>query len=419
MALKKNHIIIIAVVTGLIVVAVVLGTTLRSEITHKYYTVEKRKFEAVLNCKGEINGLKATPIRAPKILGDRDLRLWSLKILDLTQDGKYVKKGDFIIQLDASRISSNMREEQQKLEKEMADLNNAKIDSAVTLTEMREDIKNAKLDLEYNKIDLEQSIYESAAYQRKAQMTYQKAENTIAKKQRDYLLEQNKLKMKVGRSAENVRKSQEKIEKFKQAMRAARITAPEDGIVIFGTSWDGQKHTKEGTVSTYEFAPPIATLPDMSKVISETYVKEIDISKIKVGDEVRVSFDALEGVVINGKIHNIATVGEDHKDFDMKVFKVIIYLDETNDGLKPAMSSNNDIVLADYDEALYVPLDAVFRENGTKYVYLKSKEGIKKQVVKTGLDNEEFVLIESGVKEGDRILLTMPNDEFLLAEDIK
>ena len=417
MALKKNHIIIIAVVTVLIIVAAVLGTTLTSEITPKYYTVEKGKFEAVLNCKGEINGLKATPIRAPKILGDRDLRLWSLKILDLTQDGKYVKKGDFIIQLDASRISSNMREEQQKLEKEMADLNNAKIDSAVTLTEMREDIKNAKLDLEYNKIDLEQSIYESAAYQRKAQMTYQKAENTIAKKQRDYLLEQNKLKMKVGRSAENVRKSQEKIEKFKQAMRAARITAPEDGIVIFGTSWDGQKHTKEGTVSTYEFAPPIATLPDMSKVISETYVKEIDISKIKVGDEVRVSFDALEGVVINGKIHNIATVGEDHKDFDMKVFKVIIYLDETNDGLKPAMSSNNDIVLADYDEALYVPLDAVFRENGTKYVYLKSKEGIKKQVVKTGLDNEEFVLIESGVKEGDRIMLEPPLETVELAQN--
>jgi len=417
MVLKKNHIIIIAVVTGLIIVAAVLGTTLTSEITPKYYTVEKGKFEAVLNCKGEINGLKATPIRAPKILGDRDLRLWSLKILDLTQDGKYVKKGDFIIQLDASRISSNMREEQQKLEKEMADLNNAKIDSAVTLTEMREDIKNAKLDLEYNKIDLEQSIYESAAYQRKAQMTYQKAENTIAKKQRDYLLEQNKLKMKVGRSAENVRKSQEKIEKFKQAMRAARITAPEDGIVIFGTSWDGQKHTKEGTVSTYEFAPPIATLPDMSKVISETYVKEIDISKIEVGDPVRVSFDALEGVVINGKIHNIATVGEDHKDFDMKVFKVIIHLDETNDGLKPAMSSNNDIVLADYDEALYVPLDAVFRKNGTKYVYLKSKEGIKKQVVKTGLDNEEFVLIESGVEEGDRLLLEAPTEKIELAQN--
>jgi len=416
MALKKNHIIIIAVVIGLIIVAGVLGTTLTKEIAPKYYTVEKGKFESILNCKGEINGLKATVIKAPKVLGDRDLRLWSLKVLNIAQDGKYVKKGDFIIQLDASQIMSRMREEQQKLEKETADLNNAKIDSTVTLTQLREDIKNARLDLEYNKIDLEQSIYESAAYQRKAQMTYQKAEITIAKKERDYLLEQNKLKMKVGRSADNVKRSEEKIAKFRQAMRAARITAPEDGIVIFGKSWDGKKYAKDGNVPTSQWAPPIATLPDMSEVISETYVKEIDISKIKVGDPVRVSFDALEGVVINGNIHNIATVGEDHKDFDMKVFKVIIHLDETHEGLKPAMSSNNDIVLANLEDALYVPLNAVFRENGAKFIYLKTREGTKKQVVETGLDNEEFVLVESGVEEGDRLLLEPPAETLELAQ---
>jgi len=209
--------------------------------TQKYYEVKKGKFEAVLTCKGEINGLVATEIRAPKILGDRDLQLWQMKIIDLTQDGKNVKKGDFIIQLDVSQVMSGMREEQQNLEKEMADLNNAKIDSTVTLTNMREEIKNAMLDLEYNKIDLEQSVYESEAYQRKAQMTYQKAENGIAKKQRDYLLEQNKLKMRVGRSASWVERRQQRIEKFQQAMIAARITAPEEGIVIFGKSWDGKK----------------------------------------------------------------------------------------------------------------------------------------------------------------------------------
>ncbi|QIA07198.1 efflux RND transporter periplasmic adaptor subunit [Draconibacterium halophilum] len=404
MAIKRKYIIITAVVLCIIAIAAFAGSfsTKKSE---KFFVVEKGPFEASLNCKGEINGLVATPIPMPKILGDRELRIWQLKILDLTQDGKYVKKGDFIIQLDASQIISGMREERQKLETEEADLKNAKIDSTVRLTELREDIKNAKLDLEYNKIDLEQSVYESAAYQRKAQMTYQKAENLIAKKQRDYQLEQNKLKMRVGRSEERVKRSKEKIDKFQQAMQAARITAPEDGIVIFGESWDGTKYSKDGNISTWSNGPPIATLPDMSEVLSETYVKEIDISKINVGDKVNVSFDALEGVVINGDIKSIARVGEDHKDFDMKVFKVIIHLDESNDGLKPAMSSNNDIILASEEQALFVPINAVVSENGEDFVYLSNHSNKQKTPVTTGVENEAFVLIKSGLQEGDKVIL--------------
>jgi HlyD family secretion protein len=404
---------------GLFLAIVILASiyfTRSSVKSSKHFEVKKGRFEAVLTCKGEINGLVATVIRAPKILGDRDLRLWQMKILDLTQDGKNVKKGDFIIQLDASQVVSGMREEQQELEREMADLNNAKIDSAVRLTQMREDIKNAMLDLEYNKIDLEQSVYESEAYQRKAQMAYQKAENSIEKKHRDYLLEQNRMKMRVGRSAEDVERAQQRIAKFQQAMAAARITAPEDGIVIFGKSWDGKKYSKDDNVSTYEFAPPIATLPDMSGVISEIYVKEIDISKINVGDSVRVTFDALTGVIIKGSIKTIALVGESHKDFDMKVFKVIIHLDNTHEGLKPAMNSNNDIILAKLENVISIPLISVFKENGTKYVYLKTPEGPKKQEIKTGFENEEFILVEEGLKEGDKVLLEPPVEKVELAE---
>jgi len=408
MALKRKQIIIGTVVIIAVFVAAFFslkGTTAKSE---KYYEVKKGKFEAVLTCKGEINGLKAVEIRAPKVLADRDLRLWAMKIVDLTQDGKSVKKGDFIVQLDANQVMEGMREVRQSLEKEEADLKNAKIDSAVNLTEKREGIKNALLDLEYNKIDLEQSKYESEAYQRKAQMTYQKAENEIEKKRRDYLLEQNKLKMQVRRSEERVDRSNKRLQKFQQAMQSTRIMAPEDGIVIFGKSWEGKKFSKDDNVYTYDFAPAIATLPDMSSVVSEIYVKEIDISKIKVSDSVRVTFDALEGTTIMGSIIDIARMGEDHKDFDMKVFKVIIHLDHSDEGLKPAMTSNNDIVLANADNVISVPLNAVINEGGTKYVYLKTHGEIKKQEIQAGIENDESVLVVEGLNEGDLVLLEPP-----------
>ncbi len=382
----------------------------------EYHKVKRGKFEAVLTCKGEINGLKATEIRMPRILGDRELELWELNILDLVQDGKSVKKGDFVVQLDANKIMASMRQEMQNLEKEVADLNNAKIDSTVTLSNLREEIKNARLDLEYNKIDLEQSKFESEAYQRKTQMAYQKAENNIEKKERDYLLERNKLKVRVGRTAEWVERRQKKIAKFQEAMGSTRITAPEDGIVIFGKSWEGKKFSKDDGVPTYEFAPAIASLPDMSKVLSEIYVKEIDIAKINTGDSVRVTFDALENVMIMGSIKTIARIGESHKDFDMKAFKVVIHLDNTNEYLKPAMNSNNDIILAQSDNVISVPLISVFKENGAKYVYLKENDSIRKQEIKTDIENETSVLVEEGLKEGDLVVLEPPLEQVEVAE---
>ena len=418
MKIKRKHIIIVAVLLLAVIAVSTLTVALTSQKATKYYEVKKGKFEAVLDCKGEISGLHATEVRASKIFQQRDVGLYEMKVTDLIQDGKMVKKGDFVIQLDASQVMSRMRDAQQKLETATADLNNAKIDSAVTLSKKREDITNALLDLEYNKIDLDQSIYESAAYQRRAQMTYEKAQNNITKLKRDYQMEQNKSKAHVLRFEDQVHLWQGRIDKFKQAMVACRVTAPADGIIIFGSTLEGKKIAKDETVIIYDGYPPIGTLPDMSQVISETYVKEIDIAKIKIGDSVRVTFDALNGVTIIGNIKHIAQMGEEHKDFDMKVFKVIVSLNHSDEGLKPAMSSNNEIILENDNNVISVPLSTVFRdENGNKYVYMKNGEGIVKQIIKTGLENDESVHVEEGLSEGDVILLDPPENNPELAEN--
>ena len=386
----------------------ILINTIPGEKNSTVYKVKREDFKASLTCKGEINGAKATEINLPDIICDRSLRIYQIKIVDLIQEGKSVKKGDFIAQLDQNRIMSLMREISQDFEKKEADLKNAKIDSTVKLTQLREEITNAYLDLEYNKIDLEQSVYESEAYQRKVRMNYQKAEIAIAKKRRDFQLEQNKLKVKIRRLETSVNQQQDKITKYRQAMASCRITTPQDGIVMFAKSWNGKKLGKDDEVIIW--MPLIATLPDMSTINSEVYVKEIDISKINLGDSVKITFDALEGETLSGKITKIATIGEDHDSFDMKVFKVIIQLDHTNDGLKPGMSSNNEILVSDLKNVLTLPVNLIHSQNGAKYVYLKKSGEIIKTKVITGMENEEFIVIKEGLSEGDLVLSELPEN---------
>jgi multidrug efflux pump subunit AcrA (membrane-fusion protein) len=157
--------------------------------------------------------------------------------------------------------------------------------------------------------------------------------------------------------------------------------------------------------------PLIATLPDMSVALSETYIREIDISKVQLNDSVRITIDALPDKVFWGKVIKIATIGEDHKDFDMKAFKVIVRFEKSDKDMKPGMTANNDIIVASYQDKLLIPLNAVFSKNGKQIVYLRRGGSITEQEVQLVAENEQYGVVEKAIQEGDVVLLYQP-DQF-------
>jgi len=402
---QKKYIIPIAVLIFFGVVLLLVSKL--SPAADRQYKVKKGNLEVVINSKGEINGEKYTEINLPSVICDESLRVYQFKITDVTQEGKEVKKGDFIAKIDEGAFANQMQSIITQKEVVDAELKNAMIDSAVSMNGRRENIKNALLDLQYNKIDLEQSKFESEAYQRKTKMQYQKAEISLDKLRRDYLLEKNRLKMRVGRSEERVADFDAKIKKYEVAIASTTITAPDKGIVMFAKSRStGKSLGKDSEMDIYR--PLVATLPDMSSVVTETYIREIDIAKINVNDSVRITFGALPDKVFWGKVFFIATIGEDHKDFDMKAFKVKIRFDKTDKDMKPGMSSNNDIIVASYSNRLLVPLKAVFTLNKKQIVYVKQGTEIISKVVKTIAQDDEFAVVENNIQEGDIVLLYHP-----------
>ena len=372
----------------------------------KFYKVKKGNLEVIVTSKGEVKGDKYTEINLPAALCNQELRVYQLKFMDVILEGKAVKKGDYIAKLDESQFATMMRDIMQQKEKMDADLRNAVLDSTVTLSGKREAVSNAKLDLEYLKIDLDQSKYESEAYQRKTRVSYQKAENEIGKLRRDYLLERNRLKIQVGRSKSKVTEFQDKINKYMEALASTTIKAPEDGIVMFAKDWMGKTYGKDSEINIWN--PLVATLPDMSVAISETYIREIDISKVQLNDSVRITIDALPDKVFFGKVIKIATIGEDHKDFDMKAFKVVVRFEKSDKDMKPGMTVNNDIIVTSYKDKLLVPLKAVFSKSGKQIVYLKQGGSIKEQEIQLVAENEQYGVVENVIREGDVVLLYQP-----------
>jgi len=406
MQTKKKY--LIAGAAFAVIATVLLLTFLIKPGTEKSQKIRRGNLEVLVNCKGEVKGEKYTEINLPDIICDENLRVYQYKVSDAIPEGKAVRKGDYIAKLDDSQLMTNMRDIMQDKEKMDADLRNVMLDSAVNLSQRREAINNAKLDLEYLKIDLEQSKYESEAYQRKTLMNYQKAEIEVDKIRRNYLLDRNRTKLQVTRYQDRVADRQKRIDKYQKALAATTITTPEDGIVMFTKDRNGKPFGKDSQIDIWR--PSIATLPDMSIAITETFVREIDISKIELGDSVRITIDALPDKIFPGKVIKIANIGEDHQDFDMKVFRVMIRFEHSDKDMKPGMNANSDIIVDSYSDKLLIPRKAIFEKNGKAVVYLKKGGSITEKEIQVVAENDQFSVVEKDIQEGDVVLMHQPEE---------
>ncbi len=177
-------------------------------------------------------------------------------------------------------------------------------------------------------------------------------------------------------------------------------------MVIYAKDRFGDKIKVGSSVS--QWMPTIATLPDLTSMISITYVNEIDISKIKVGQKVKIGIDALPGKILEGQVITVANIGQPLPKSDAKVFEVKVKIFGYVNNLKPAMTTSNIIQTGLFPDTLFIPTDAVFEDDSMQYVFLDNGP-IVKQVVDLGDENENYIMVREGLEEGDVILLTKPD----------
>jgi hypothetical protein len=201
------------------------------------------------------------------------------------------------------------------------------------------------------------------------------------------------------------RLKQQRVDDLLKLYEALIIKAPKPGMVIYAKDRYGIK-IQIGSVLT-PWSPIIATLPDMTKMISETYINEIDIAKIKTGQKVTLSIDAFPDKELKGEVISVANIGQPMPKSDSKVFQVNIRIFGSDSDLKPAMTTGNIIQTGAFTDKIFVPSEAVFETDSTKFVYVK-KKNIVRQIVDLGEENEDYIILNKGVAEGEVLLLNEP-----------
>lgn len=367
--------------------------------------VKRGTFTAFVFSSGQLESEKSESINIPEKLKDRNLRIWELTITHMVDEGTLVDSGDYVATLDHTAVEEQIKLAQDEMDKTLSEFEDSKIDSNLNLSNQRDVIVNARLDQAEKKIIMEENVYESPSIQKKAAMDLDKAKRRLEQEQKAYGLKMKQEENKVDRKYINYRQILERSQELQKLFNSLEITAPKAGILTYFKFPWGEIIKTGSKVGPYNSV--IATIPEMTNLISRTYINEIDISKVKIGQNVKVGIDAFPEKQLSGQVISVANIGQAMPNSDAKVFEVKIKIFGKDKELKPSMTTSNAIEAGTFADTLMVATDAVFENDSMKFVYL-GKEHPVKQVVWLGDENENNILIKKGLKEGEVVWMTEP-----------
>ena len=366
--------------------------------------VKRGDFRVTVTTSGELRAPKFVQVTLPQ--NAMTAQVFQLKIATLVPEGTIVKAGEVVAEIDRSPLATKQTEVSLTLQKAEAQHEQAMLDSTLNLGKAREEMKTMELTLEEKKIAKEQAVFEAPSVKRQAELDFEKAQRAMAQAKVDYKTktEQAQAKMReVGADRDRQRNLLKNIMDVRAGMT---ITAPAPGMVIYVKEWSGKKKTVGSSVNPWE--PAVATLPDLSIMESLTYVNEIDVRKLRVGQVVKVSLDADPSKQLEGKVKQVANVGEQRPNADAKVFEVVVNIEKPDTSLRPGMTTGNEVETQALKDVLFIPLDALVVENGIPVVFKQDGGRVIKQEVATGAMNDDEVVIVKGLEEGQTVLLSPP-----------
>lgn len=405
--MKRKILLPIIIVVLLLISIILIFSRSKEEVVQVTAEVKKGPFEILVYTSGQLEAKSSVKILIPEALTNNNVRIYEIKITDLIEEGTVVDSGDYVGTLDHSAVDNELNLAREEFEQTMNEFEDAMMDSNLTLSNIRDQIVNAEEGVEEAQIILQESVYESPAIIRKAEMDLEKAKRNLEQQKRGYILTQMQQTTRVDRRKVYVKQRQQRVSDLEKAYESLNIIAPKPGMVIYEKDRFGTKIQVGSTVSRW--SPTIAILPDLSAMNSKTYVNEIDISKIALGQKAKLGIDAFPEKELDGEVILVANIGQPLPKSDAKVFEVMIRVFGSDKDLKPAMTTSNIIQTGIFRDTLFVPSDAVFSNDSFQYVYL-NKGKIVKQIVDLGDENENFTIVNQGLNEGDLVCLTVPDN---------
>jgi HlyD family secretion protein len=222
-----------------------------------------------------------------------------------------------------------------------------------------------------------------------------------------FKMEQKRAMM--GAAQSRIAEASSKLALTKEQLARTEVRADVDGIVVYKSVFFGSEQRRPQVGDQVWANQPLLILPDISKMVVETKVRETDIHKVEKNQQVEVRVEAYPDLRLTGEVTLVGTLAQEEKERrGAKFFGVTIQVKESDQRLRPGMTARVEIRVQERASAVYVPLEAVFEKEGRALAYVAAgRRAVPREVV-LGPSNADFVVVEKGLRAGERVCLRDP-----------
>jgi HlyD family secretion protein len=370
--------------------------------------VQRTDFVDYVQIRGQVSAHKSITVAAPYEAGD-------LQIVELARNGAQVKKGDVIVQFDATTTKQNLAQNQSALKSAEAEIKQSQAQARLKEEQDLTDALKARYDVESAKLDASKQEILSKIDGAEANLKLEDAKQKLADVEAKLKSDQESDAADIEDKRDKSEQQAYAVEQAERSLAALTLRAPVDGLVTLQSNWRASgpmgnaQPFRQGDRAWAGAA--IAELPDLSTIEITGRIDETQRSHVEPGQTASVRVDAIPDKEFTAKVAQISAIAS--MDFTdgwpfPRNFSMNFSLEKTDPRLRPGMSANIRIAVDHVAQGIVVPSEAIFQKSGESVAYVLRGSDFIEQPVEVERQSSGQALIAKGLQPGQRVALRDP-----------
>jgi len=376
--------------------------------------VTRGDFVDYIQIRGDIRPAKSIVLAAPLQAGG------DLQIVKLIKNGAVVKKGEIVVEFDATQLKQRLMERQSELKTAEGEIDQVVAQQKITAEQRQTELTKAKYDVERAKLDLGKRDLVSRIEYEAAKLSLSDAEQRLKEVEAKILSNNAAAEAELVGKRRRRDKAKFDVERTQQSIDALKLEAPADGTVNIlenprsGGPFGGGQEFREGDRAWA--GASILELPDLSSIHLEARLDESDRGRLKVGQAATVRIEAVPGKDFTAKVDLISVLAR--VDFSsgwppVRNFDLGLILDEKDGRIRPGMTATARIAADRLPSVTLVPAEAIFQKDGRPVVYRLNGSKFDETSIDIVRRGREQAAVSDGVKPGDKLAVRRPEPDLI------
>jgi multidrug resistance efflux pump len=340
----------------------------------------------------------------------------SLKITQLADSGKPIRRGDVVVQFDEAQQEQFYLDRMTSVKTVDAEIVQLKASHTMTDEADAMSLMTSQYNVQRSVLEASKAEVVSAIEGAKSKIDVGISEGELNQVKTTINAHEVAQVADVKRLEQRKDKTLRDLERVKGYLEKMVLRAPIDGVVNIlpnfrasGNFGSSPPPFKEGDSAWTGAA--IAEIPDLSSMRVELKLDEVDRGKLKVGQTVKVRVDALPEKELMAELNwisPIAAVSWRGMGLTDKTFPARATLKDLDPRLRPGMSASAEVIIETQPDALLIPARASFVQRGKPAVYIQRGNSFEVRLIEVGKRNENDIVVTRGLNEGDLVTLEDP-----------